>query len=230
MHRINRRLTLLAGAALAAGPALAQTEQQRAQAVQGQVGGAGQAGTPAPAATGARAEVVTTPEFIRLATMSDRFEIASSRLAGEKSQNAQVKEFAQHMIRDHEKTTKERLTLAQQIPGSGTGADVPLPNGRESQGNAQSGPITNAQGGPQPEGLDQQHTALLQQLQQASGAELDRLYARQQVTAHQQAVDMFRNYGQSGDNPQLKQWVQKTLPDLEQHLQLAQRLQQGLQG
>jgi putative membrane protein len=227
---MHRRLILLAGAAiLAAGPAaFAQTEQQRAQAVQGQTG-QGQAGSSGtPAATANRAEVVTAQEFMRLASMSDRFEVASSRLAQQKSQNAQLKQFAEHMVRDHTKTTQELQQLIQQVPGSGAGAATPLPNGRESQGTAQGGQITNAQGGPQHEGLDQQHAALLQQLQQANGAEFDRLYVRQQLAAHQQAVDMFRNYSQSGDNPQLKQWAAKTLPDLVEHLAQAQKLQASL--
>jgi putative membrane protein len=230
---MHRRLTLLAGAAiLAAGPAaFAQTQQQRAQAVQGQTGqGQTGAASTAPAATTNRAEVVTGQEFMRLASMSDRFEVASSRLAQEKSQNAQVKQFAEHMVRDHTKTTQELQKLIQQVPGSGAGAATPLPNGRESQGTAQSGQVTNAQGGPQHEGLDQQHTALLQQLQGASGAEFDRLYIRQQISAHQQAVDLFSNYSRSGDNPLLKQWAAKTLPDLQEHLQLAQKLQQSTQG
>ena len=157
-------------------------------------------------------------------------EVASSRLAQQKSQNAQIKQFAEHMVRDHTKTTQELQQLIQQVPGSGAGAATPLPNGRESQGTAQSGQVTNAQGGPQHEGLDQQHTALLQQLQAASGAEFDRIYVRQQVAAHQQAVDLFGNYSRSGDNPLLKQWAAKTLPDLQEHLKLAQALQQGTQG
>jgi putative membrane protein len=174
--------------------------------------------------------MVGTPEFLRMAAMSDRFETASSRLAGEKSQNAQVKEFALSMVRDHTKTTQELQALMQQVPGMGAGAATPLPQGRETTGNAASGRIANAQGGPQHEGLDQQHTALLQQLQGVSGAEFDRLYLRQQVMAHQQAVELFRNYSQSGDNPQLKQWAAQTLPALQQHLMMAQRLQQATQG
>lgn len=219
---MHRRLTLLAGAAvLATAPALAQTQQP---------GGAAPTTAPAPARTAGQAEAVSTEEFIRLATMSDRFEIASSRIVSEKSQNQQVKEFAQRMIRDHERTTQERLKLVQQIPGAGAGPATPLPQGREAQGSPRSAPITNAQGGPQPEGLDEEHTAMLQQLQQASGAELDRLYARQQVTSHQKAVDMVRNYSQAGDNAQLKRFAADILPDLEQHLQMAQRLVQSVQG
>src|SRR4051794_35338114 len=229
---MNRRLTLLAGAAfLAGGQALAQTEQQRAQAAQGQTGG--QAGslaqtpTPSPSATANRAEVVTGPEFTRLAAMSDRFEIASSRLAEQKSQNAELKQFAQHMMRDHEKTSQELQVLMPQAQGRGAGPASAYPQSREPTG---SGTPASVQGGPQSDRLDQQHAALLQQLQQASGAEFDRLYVRQQITAHQQAVDMFRNYSQSGDTPQLKQWAAKTLPDLQQHLQMAQSLQQAVKG
>jgi putative membrane protein len=236
---MNRNLPLLAAAAmLAAAPVLAQTEQQRAQATQGQTGaqnqttmpGAAPGATAGTASTGARAEVVTTPEFMRLAAMSDRFETASSRLAGEKSQNTQIKQFAQHMVQDHDKTTKELNQLIQQVPGMGADPATPLPQGRETTGSAASGALTNAQGGPQHQGLDQQHAALLQQLQAANGAEFDRLYVRQQVQAHQQAVDMFRNYSQSGDNPQLKQWAARTLPALQEHLQMAQKLQQATQG
>lgn len=212
---MNRRLILLAGTAvLAARPALAQTQQQRSQAAQGQAGGPAQTTAPAPASTTNRAEVATAEEFLRLAAMSDRFEIASSRLVGEKSQNAQVKEFAQHMIRDHEKTSRELMQHQPHATGAGTSTP----------------PQGTAPGSPRQDGLDQQHAALLQQLQQASGAEFDRLYIRQQVMAHQQAVDLFRNYSQSGDNAQLKQWAAQTLPALEQHLQMAQRLQQSLQG
>jgi putative membrane protein len=220
---MHRRLTLLAGAAvLAAGPALAQTQQQRAQSAQGQAGGPAQTTTPAPSSTASRAEVVTAQEFVRLASMSDRFEIASGHLAQEKSQNAEVKRFAEHMVRDHTKTAQELQGLIQQLPDVSANLATPPAPGRETAGTTQDA--------PRDQGLDQQHTALLQQLQQASGAEFDRLYVRQQVMAHQQAVDMFRNYAQSGDKPQLKQWAERTLPALQEHLRLAQQLQQSTQG
>lgn len=222
---MNRRLTLIAAASfLVGGRALAHAGQQFAQAGQGPAGGPSPA--PGPAATASRTEAVTGAEFARLAAMSDRFEIASSRMAEQKSQNAEVKQFAQHMIRDHEKTSQELQVLMAQVQGRGTGAGSAYPQGREPAGGA----TASAQGGPQSDRLDPQHETLIQQLQQAGGTEFDRLYARQQVTAHQQAVDMFRNYSQSGDNEQLKQWAAKTLSALQEHLQMAQRLQQTVQG
>jgi putative membrane protein len=247
------RITLLATAAvLAALPAMAQTQQQRGQAAQGQntQSGVPEAQSPTtPRATGSRAEVTTTPEFIRMASMSDRFELASSRLAEQRSTNARLKEFAQHMIRDHEKTTQELQRLTSAMPGQtgasaaprGTGPSSPGPgaSGSSAAGTsssmapAESGPrrgqgaTTASQARPQTTGLDQQHTALLQQLEQAQGAAFDRLYARQQVQAHMQAVDLFRNYGRAGDNAELKRWASATLPSLEEHLRLAQQLRTG---
>jgi len=214
---MRRRLTLLAGVAvIAAQPALAQTEQQRAQAAQGQTGSPTQAPSAAPSSTASRVESVTGQEFMRLAAMSDRFEIATSRLAQQKSQNAAVKQFAEHMIRDHEKTTAE----LQQMSAAACGMPQNL---------ARSGGQVARTAGPGPhDGLDQQHRALLQQLGQASGAEFDRLYARQQAMSHQQAVDMFRNYAQQGDTPALRQWASTTLPALEHHLQMAQQLQRSM--
>jgi putative membrane protein len=216
------RIALLAATALVtAMPAMAQTPQQRAQAAQGQTGQPGapaRSGAPAAglSATGNRAEVTTTPEFIRMASMSDRFEIASGNLAQERSRTARVKEFAQHMVRDHEKTTQELQTLVAAMPGQAGAAAAPR----------DGGPAL-AQGEPHPGGLDQQHQARLQQLEGAQGAIFERLYLRQQVMAHMQAVDLFRNYAASGDNAALKQWAAATLPTLQEHLRQAQQLQSG---
>lgn len=215
------RIALFAATALLATvPALAQTQQQRSQAAQGQTGQPGVPGTtvgPAAGAssTGNRAEVTTTPEFIRMASMSDRFEIASSNLAIERTRTARLKEFAQHMVRDHEKTTQELQRLIAAMPGQSGATAAPR---------AGTGP---APGSPQATGLDQQHQALLQQLQGTQGAAFERLYLRQQVMAHTQAVDLFRNYAAAGDNAELKQWAAATLPTLQEHLRMAQQLQSG---
>ncbi len=192
-----RKLALLAATAmLAASPALAQTQTQTQP----------RATTPMQSQTTTRAEVVNAPEFVRMAAMSDLFEIQSSQLAGQRSQNPQVKQFAQRMVTDHTKTTNEMKQLMQQ---------------------AGSGPLQNMQ---MPSGLDQKHQALLTQLQQAQGPQFDQMYIQQQVQAHQMAVDMFRNYAQAGDHAQLKQFASQTLPALQQHLQMAQELQRSMRG
>jgi putative membrane protein len=205
-----RTHALLAAAALLAvvAPASAQTQQQRAQGAQSQTGSPPMAEPTAPAAgtsaTGSRAAALTAAAFARTAAMSDLYEMEASRLADQRSQNAQVKQFAQHMLRDHQKTTDELKGLLPQIQG-----------------------VSASQ---LPTSLDQQHQALVQQLQGAQGAQLDRLFAQQQIQAHQTAVELFRAYAQSGDDAQLKRWASQTLPSLEEHLRQAQQLQRATQG
>ena len=38
---------------------------------------------------------------------------------------------------------------------------------------------------------------------------------------HDKTVAMFKQYARSGKDPDLKSWVEKTLPTLEQHQQMA---------
>jgi predicted outer membrane protein len=63
---------------------------------------------PTPAQTGphtqaprAQTAPVTAAEFVNKATNSSLFEIQSSQLAQQKSQNNRVREFAQKMVQDH---------------------------------------------------------------------------------------------------------------------------------
>ncbi len=202
---------LAAAAALlaAAWPAaLAQTQQQRVLGTQSQTGSPPPAEPAAPAAglgsTANRGDALAAPAFVRAVATSDLYEMEASRLAEQRSQNEQVKRFAQQMLRDHGKTTGELKGILPQLQG------------------------VSAQ--QMPTSLDQQHQALVQQLQGAQGAEFDRVFARQQLQSHQTAVELFRAYAQSGDDAQLKRWASQTLPSLEEHLRQAQQLQRGTQG
>lgn len=206
-----RGSVLLAATAslLAAAPALAQTQQQRALGTQSQTGSPPPTDPATPAAglgsTATRGDALTAPAFVRAAAASDLYEMEASRLAEQRSQNAEVKRFAEHMLRDHGKTTGELKGMLPQLQGV------------SAQQMATS--------------LDRQHQALLEQLQGAQGAEFDRAFARQQVQSHQAAVELFRAYARSGDNEQLKRWASQTLPALEEHLREAQQLlQRATQG
>ena len=139
--------------------------------------------------------------FVKMAASSGMEEVEVSKIAVDKAKNAEVKRFAERMLRDHGKTTGELKGMLGQLQG------------------------VSAQ--QMPTGLDQQHQALLQQLQGAQqGAEFDRVFAQQQLQSHQAAVELFRAYAQSGDDARLKQWASQTLPSLEEHLREAQQLLQ----
>ena len=78
-------------------------------------------GQPAPAVAppvaGAPAVgVVKAAEFIKTAALSDWFEIQSGRLAIEKAQGAEVKDFARHMVEDHTKSSEKLKAAAGNVP------------------------------------------------------------------------------------------------------------------
>jgi putative membrane protein len=81
-----------------------------------------------------------------------------------------------------------------------------------------------------PTTLDQEHSQMLQQLQQANDNDFSRSYVQMQFNGHQKAVALFENYGQGGDNAQLKQFAQQTVPKLREHLQHITEIRNNMQG
>ena len=128
-------------------------------------------------------------------TIGDLFEIGSSKLAQSQG-TAADKTFAEQMIADHSKTSAELKRMAS---GGSMKMDIP------SQ-------------------MDQAHQAKYDKLKSMRGADFSATYASQQVDAHKDAVSLFQRYAKGGDNAELKAWAGKTLPALQHHLEMAQKL------
>ncbi|MFU0504861.1 DUF4142 domain-containing protein [Pseudaminobacter sp. NGMCC 1.201702] len=62
----------------------------------------------------AQSATITAQDFATMAASSDLLEIRSSELALQKAQNADVKAFAQMMIKDHEEASKNLMAAAQE--------------------------------------------------------------------------------------------------------------------
>ncbi|MDR6636204.1 putative membrane protein [Phyllobacterium sp. 1468] len=137
----------------------------------------------------------TTEDFVLKAATSDMFEIESSKLALERA-DGPTKTFAQEMVADHQKTTDEMKQLV-----DGGKVKVALPTS-----------MTEAQ----------QET--LDKLKGLQGADFTEQYHSDQVSAHKDAVDLFKRYGDEGENADLKAWAAKTRPALEHHLMMAEDL------
>jgi len=149
----------------------------------------------APSTTGA-APALSTDDFVKTAAMSDMFEIQSSQLALTKQPDDDTKPFAQKMVDDHKMTSSELKSLVD----SGK-VKVKLP-----------------------EALDDKHQKMLSDLRAKDGKDFDQSYDHIQQQAHQEAVDLFQKYSETGDNGDLKQWASKTLPHLKEHLAMAEKL------
>ena len=130
---------------------------------------------------------------------SGQFEIESSNLALRKTENDQIKKFAQKMIDDH------------------TAADHKLTDTLK-QANL-----------PEPQyGMDEKNRDVFQQLIVLNGAAFDRAYVRDQIQAHEKAVELLETYSKSGDNDALKQLASSLLPTIKEHLQMAEGLQSSV--
>ncbi|MBY5349767.1 DUF4142 domain-containing protein [Rhizobium leguminosarum] len=136
-----------------------------------------------------------TADFVKEAATSDMFEIESSKLALERG-NAATKTFAQQMVTDHEKTSSELKAL---ISGGKVKAQLPAA-------------MTSAQ------------QDMLDKLKGLQGDDFIKQYHSDQESAHEDAVDLFKRYGEGGDNAELKAWAASTRPALEHHLQMAEEL------
>jgi putative membrane protein len=96
--------------------------------------------------------------------------------------------------RDHTQANKELQQIAQQ-------ENVTLPT--------------------QPTGKD---AAATKKLSGLNSTAFDKAYMQDQLSDHQQVVSLFRKEASSGQDPALKAFAQKTLPILQQHLQMAEAL------
>ena len=134
-----------------------------------------------------------TEDFVTEAAASDMFEIESSKLAVERSQDPATKTFAQQMITDHTKTSEELKALV-----SGGKVKAMLPTAMSSA-----------------------QQSMLDDLKKLNGDDFTKQYHSDQEDAHEDAVDLFKRYGDEGDNADLKAWAAKTRPALEHHLMMA---------
>src|SRR5262245_39983056 len=134
--------------------------------------------------------------FEQKAAMSDMYEVEAGKIATQKGQSDQVKQFGQHMVEAHTKTTEELKTLVK-----AENIKVELPTK-----------------------LDSKHQDMIDALNEAKPEDFDKIYARQQVKGHEEAVNLFEKYSKDGDNGSLKQFAQKTLPVIKEHLDMAKKL------
>lgn len=139
---------------------------------------------------------MTEAQFVQIAANADAFEIQASQLAADRAARQPVKEYAAMMVRDHTATTNELTTLA---PTLGLSAPTPL--------------------------LDADTQAKLDRLRSLSGAEFEDAYLDQQVAAHENAVQAFQAYANTGTAGPLRDWASATLPKLQTHLAAVQALE-----
>lgn len=70
---------------------------------------------------------------------------------------------------------------------------------------------------PLPTDPTSEHADMMALLEEAQGTEFDNLYKNMQVRAHAEAVALFQDFAEAGDDPDLRAFAAATLPVLEEH-------------
>ena len=137
----------------------------------------------------AAAQVMTPTEYVMAAGASDLYEITSSQVLLETTQDPKLRAFAQMMIADHTKST----------------ADVKAAAAR-SRVRAM------------PPRLNPLQQELVTELRAEQGTARDAAYVAQQKASHGQALNVQKAYAMEGTAPALKAAAATIVPVVEHHI------------
>ena len=138
---------------------------------------------------------VTPESFASQAAIIGKAEIELGQLALKNTQDANVRKYAERMVKDHSAADKKLKAIA-------------------AKENLQL-----------PQSLDSEHESLKTKLQSLKGEEFDREYVQAMAQGHDKAVALFESASQQTQMPDdLKQFAASTLPTLEQHKEMAHSL------
>src|SRR5215213_9032732 len=133
-------------------------------------------------------------DFLMDAAMGGMMEVELGRIAAQQGTSDAVKQFGQRMVDDHSKANEELMSLA------------------------------STKGMTLPTALDEKHQKEVTKLSSMSGAEFDRAYGKMMLSDHNKDVSEFEKQSNKGTDPDLKAFAAKTLPTLQEHLQMARAL------
>lgn len=150
--------------------------------------------------TGQPALAQADQDYIHRAAIADMMEIETSKVAMERSANADVKAFAKMMIDAHSKTSAD-------LKGVVSGAALPMtPPGELGDGEKRK----------------------VEDLDTIDADAFDKAYVEGQVDAHQAALDLHMNYAQNGQQAALKGFAAAVEPAVRQHYDQARTLLDNL--
>ena len=133
--------------------------------------------------------------FVMKAANGGMMEVAAGQTASSNATNADVKTFGQRMVTDHSKANDELKQLA-------TTKGLALPST-----------------------MDADHQKKVDDISKKKGKDFDKSYMNMMVKDHEEDVAEFQKESTSAQDPDLKAWVTKTLPTLQDHLRMAKDTQ-----
>lgn len=162
--------------------------------------GAAALAQPAPAGGAAP----TDPQIAEIVLVADQVDIDAAKLAKSTTKNAEVKAFAETMIRDHESVSKQAKALVTKLK-------------------------VKPEESPTSKSLTEGGKENLAALKKLKGAEFDKAYVDHEVAYHEQVIEALNTtLIPNAKNPELKALLEKALPVFRSHLEHAKKLQTEL--
>jgi putative membrane protein len=136
--------------------------------------------------------------FVMQAVKDNIRERVLGKMAEERSQNSEVRDYGKMLVKDHNDALQKLVELM------------------------------NKNGMPQPSGLPEVRSEAINKLQTLSGPAFDKEFIGMMVENHQKAVEAFQREQNSAQNPDVRDYAKNVLPTLEKHLKEAQEIQSKL--
>jgi len=178
-----------------------------AQVASGQTSGTSRT-APRPYQPSTQTSRLDAREFVTRTGVAGLAQVELGKLASERAMDADVKAFAQMMVRDHSRANDELSKIASQL-------NIQVPTQ-----------------------LDPLHRDLVDRLSKVKGAEFDREYMAAMVKAHEDAAGLLRSFtsgdrpigtsGRARGEQSLMEWAMKMMATVERHLERARQIQQKL--
>ena len=135
--------------------------------------------------------------FVEKASLANMYGIEAGKIALERSQVQPVKDFARMMVDGHTAGLAELTTLS-------TAAMVTPPSA-----------------------LDNDHMGKLDALRKASVEDFDDVYIDQQTGAHENTLNLMKDFASNGKDQGLQAFASKMAPTVEQHLTTVKALDES---
>jgi|SRR5215831_2301018 len=135
-------------------------------------------------------------KFATNAAQGGMAEVELGRLATQRAGDASVREFGARMVADHSRANSELKSIAGQ-------KGIQLPTEMNSEQKSE-----------------------MDKLGKMSGPDFDKEYMSAMLKDHETDVKDFETQSKDGNDPEIKAFAGKTLPTLQQHLQMAQQAAQ----
>ena len=137
----------------------------------------------------------TLEGYVDNAAIGDMYEIEAGRMAQARGVSAETKALGEMLVSDH-------TAAAERMAG-----------------------LARAAGETIPTEMDERRQGLIDNLRAAQGAEFDRVFAEQQVAAHEEAISLHEGFADNADHPELAAFAGEMVPTLRAHLERARALE-----